>query len=323
MLTFFRLIRWKNILVIAATMFAMKYAIIIPVYDYYGITPGLSDFGFIMLTLSSMFIMAGGNIINDYFDRKTDLINRPDEVLVGFKVSRRQAIFMHTAFTLLGVIGGFITAYIAGKFLIGLYFLLISFLIWAYSSNLKRKTLPGNLTLAFLTALIPLNVGITEYYALESSLSEWNIESIRAIKLAFQTIIGFSVFSFLFNLIRELIKDCHDFRGDYKTGIKSVPILIGRIKTNIVISIIAILSALSLAFVYEVYLKRLIFFQNEIYSRIYLYAFIILPVIYLSIRIIPGIQLSKYKHLDNLTKIIMILGLLFSIIFSFAIYGKI
>ncbi len=321
--TFLKLIRWKSIIAIAATMFAMKYAIIIPVYNYYGISPGLSSTGFFFLLMTSMLIMAGGNIINDYFDRKTDLINRPNKVLVGFKVTRRQAIFMHTTFTFLGVVCGFITAIIAGKIIIGLYFLFISFLIWAYSSNLKKHALAANFTIAFLTALIPLSVAITEYFALESSLSEWSLENARAIKLVFQTIIGFSVFSFLFNLIRELIKDCYDFRGDFKTGIKSVPILIGRKRTNYLISFLSLISLILLVFVWEGYLAKLSFFENNMISQIYIYIFIVLPIFYLSIRSLFGTKLKKYKHINNFTKIIIISGLIFSIIFSFAIYGKI
>lgn len=304
-------------------MFAMKYAIIVPVYKYYNVDVGLSETGFLILTFSCMLIMAGGNIINDYFDRKTDTINRPNRVLVGFDVSRRQAIFMHTAFSFLGVIGGFITAYICGKPLFGFYFLFVSTLIWTYSYKLKKHAFAGNITLALLTALIPFNVAITEYFALETSIPAWTIDNIRAVKLSFQTIIGISIFAFLFNLIRELIKDCRDFRGDFKTGIKSVPILIGRRRTNQLISFLSILSATGLIFVWEMYMAKLSFFTDSVISIIYIYCFIVLPVLYLAVRAIPGITLSKYRHINNITKIIMILGLFFSIIFSFAIYGKI
>ncbi len=323
MIAFLKLIRWKNILVVALTMFAMKYAIIIPIYFYYNVHIGLSDIGFIVLCLSCMFIMAGGNIINDYFDRKTDVINRPNRAIVGFDISRRKAIFLHSAFTTLGIIGGFIMAFITKKLIVGFYFLFVSSLIWYYSSNIKKKAIIGNITFALLTALIPLNVGLLEYFALENSIPVWSINSIRAIKLSLQTIIGFSIFTFLFILIKELIKDCYDFRGDFKTGIKSVPIQIGRNKTNFIISILSILSAFTLIFVWKAYLLKLHFFQNCTICTIYVYCFIVLPIIYLAIRAIPGTSLAKYRHINNTTKIIIILGLFFSIIFSFAIYDKI
>ncbi|MDD2387634.1 MAG: geranylgeranylglycerol-phosphate geranylgeranyltransferase [Bacteroidales bacterium] len=321
--TFLKLIRWKSILVATLVMFLMKYAIIIPVYRYYDVVPGLSDTGFFFLIMASMFILAGGNVINDYFDRKTDTINRPEKVLVGFTVNRRKAIFLHSAFTFLGVVFGVITAWFTGKIIVGLYFFFISLLIWIYSYNLKKKALAANITLSFLVALIPLTVGITEYYALEKSLSEWDINTARAIKMAFQTIIGFSIFTFLINLMRELIKDCQDFIGDYKTGIKSVPIVIGKKNTNFLISIISMLSIVYLVLMWEAYLSKLVFFQGDMIARIYIYCVLIAPLLVLSIRSVWGNKIIKYRRLNILTKFIMFFGVLFSIIFSFAIYGKI
>ena len=321
--TFLKLIRWKSILVATLVMFLMKYAIIIPVYRYYDVVPGLSDTGFFFLIMASMFILAGGNVINDYFDRKTDTINRPEKVLVGFTVNRRKAIFLHSAFTFLGVVFGVITAWFTGKIIVGLYFFFISLLIWIYSYNLKKKALAANITLSFLVALIPLTVGITEYYALEKSLSERDINTARAIKMAFQTIIGFSIFMFLINLMRELIKDCQDFIGDYKTGIKSVPIVIGKKNTNFLISIISMLSIVYLVLMWEAYLSKLVFFQGDMIARIYIYCVLIAPLLVLSIRSVWGNKIIKYRRLNILTKFIMFFGVLFSIIFSFAIYGKI
>ena len=323
MKAFLNLIRWKNILLVAATMFAMKYAIIIPIYKFFDIALGLSDIGFYLLVFSAMLTLAAGNIINDYFDRKTDMINRPKKVIVGFKIKRRQAIFMHSAFSLLGVISGFIVSFIIGKPLFGLLFIFISVLLWTYSSTLKKKVVIGNLTVALLTALIPLLVGISEYYAFERSIPEWTINNIRAIKISFQTIIGFSIFAFLFNFIQELIKDCKDYRGDKKTGIKTIPVSIGLKKSNYIISFLSLITIVTILVIWHAYLEKLSFFDNENISIMYLYALIILPSSYLFIRSLFGISRKKYTHLHQTVKFIMIFGMLFSIIFSFAVYDKI
>ena len=45
---------------------------------------------FILLTGSIMMLAAAGYIINDYFDQKIDLINRPDQVVVGIHLRRRR-----------------------------------------------------------------------------------------------------------------------------------------------------------------------------------------------------------------------------------------
>ncbi|MDD3740499.1 MAG: UbiA family prenyltransferase, partial [Bacteroidales bacterium] len=158
MIAFFKLIRWKNVLLVAITMFAMKYAVIAPIYNIYEVQFGLSELGFMFLVLAAMFLMAGGNVINDYFDRKTDMINRPKRVLVGFSVKRRQVLFTHTVLNILGVLCGFVVAYIIGKIWLGVFFIFVSLLLWTYSSELKRKVFIGNFVVALLTGFIPFLV---------------------------------------------------------------------------------------------------------------------------------------------------------------------
>lgn len=323
MKTFLSLIRWKNILLVAATMFAMKYAVIIPVYKFFDVSVGLSDLGFYFLVCSAMLIMAAGNIINDYFDRKSDFINRPRKVIVGFRVKRRQAIFMHSAFSVIGCAAGFVTSFIVGKPALGFFFILITFLLWLYSSSFKKKAFLSNFIVALLTACIPFIVGVTEYFAFEQSISEWNIENLRPIKTSFQIIIGFSIFAFFYNFIIETIKDCSGYKGDLATGTKSIPVKIGLKKTNYIISIISFIAIVLILIIWHTYIAKLSFFQDDKLSQLYLYCFVVLPGIFLSIRSLFGTKRKKYKFLLRTTKFIMIFGMLFSIIFSFAVYDKI
>ena len=85
--SFFRLIRWKNLLIIAITMVLMRYAIIDTLIGNIKVSlHGQGNniplslqfplFDFIVLVFSTVCIAAGGYIINDYFDIKTDLINK-------------------------------------------------------------------------------------------------------------------------------------------------------------------------------------------------------------------------------------------------------
>jgi 4-hydroxybenzoate polyprenyltransferase len=320
---FFKLIRWKNILVVSLTMFAMKYAIIEPVYTFYGLEIGLSKLGFMFLVAAAMFLMAGGNVINDYFDRKADMINRPKKVLVGFQIKRRKVIFLHFMLNIFGVICGFIAAWFTGKIWLGFFFVIIAALLWSYSSKLKKRLLAGNLIVAFLTAVIPFIVGLTEYYAFERSIPEWTINSVHAIKISIQTIIGFSIFSFLFNFILEIIKDCADYDGDIETEVKSIPIVFGKKKTNIIISFLSFLSIGLILIVWHGYFSHLLFFDHEIISNFYIYSMIIFPIAIIAFSSLWGIKKKKYSILANLTKFVMVTGVLFSIIFSFAVYGSI
>jgi 4-hydroxybenzoate polyprenyltransferase len=322
MIAFFKLIRWKNILIVAITMFAMKYAVIEPIYKIYDVEFGLSNLGFMFLVAAAMFLMAGGNVINDYFDRKTDMINRPKSVLVGFSVKRRQVLFTHTVLNIIGVLCGFVVAYITGKTWLGFFFIFVSLLLWTYSAELKRKVFIGNFVVALLTGFIPFLVAVTEYYAFERSIPVWSMDSIHAVKLSFQTICGFAVFAFLFNLIREIIKDCEDFDGDIATGVKSIPVVFGKKKANYLISALSFLSVALIMFIWHAYFSKLLFFKNDIFCVFYIYSMIVFPGLIIAVSSLWGTSKAKYVNLSRLSKFIMVMGVLFSVVFSVVVYGS-
>ena len=143
--SFFRLIRWKNLLIIAITMVLMRYAIIdtlignikVSLHGQGNNIPlslqfPLSDF--IVLVFSTVCIAAGGYIINDYFDIKTDLINK-GKVIVGTSISRQRAMMWHSIFNILGVAGGVYVSARSGYMWFGVIFLLISGLLYFYSAS--------------------------------------------------------------------------------------------------------------------------------------------------------------------------------------------
>ena len=108
----------------------------------------LNDINLFLLSLSTVFIAAGGYIINDYYDVKIDYINKPHRVVIGKSITRRYAILFHIALSFAGIVLGFYLSWrIAGVNMLSV------FLLWLYSNNLKRLPFVGNLTVAFLTGL--------------------------------------------------------------------------------------------------------------------------------------------------------------------------
>ncbi len=61
LLSILKLVRFKNLLLIAITQFLIKYAL----FEPFGIAITLSDLGFFLLCFSTVCIAAAGNIIND------------------------------------------------------------------------------------------------------------------------------------------------------------------------------------------------------------------------------------------------------------------
>lgn len=167
MKTFLKLVRWPNLLIAAFTMILMRYAVIEPVISK--ITVSLSGnpdelvplslklpwYDFLILIIATVSIMAGGYVINDYFDIRADLINR-GEVIVGTRIPRRKALLWHNILNFIGVSCGFYISWRAGYFWMGILFLIVSGLLYFYSASYKRQFLVGNLVVAALIAMLLL-----------------------------------------------------------------------------------------------------------------------------------------------------------------------
>ena len=113
-------------------------------------------FDYSLLIFSTIIIAAAGNVINDYFDIKSDLINKPEKVILSKHVKPRWAILWHW---ILNAIAFIISIYLSVKYstLLFVFVHLLSInLLWFYSVQLKRKFIISNLIIAFLTALVPL-----------------------------------------------------------------------------------------------------------------------------------------------------------------------
>ena len=146
---FLKLIRWPNLLIVALTMILMRYAVIEPVISKITVVlnSGTGEaislslkfpwYDFVILVIATLLITAGGYVINDYFDIKTDLINR-GEVIVGTKIPRRQAMKWHNILNIAGVAAGFYISWKAGYFWMGILFLIVSGLLYFYSASYKR-----------------------------------------------------------------------------------------------------------------------------------------------------------------------------------------
>ncbi len=158
---------------------------------------------FILFILSTGMIGAAGYIINDYFDQKIDMVNRPNSVVVGTTLRRRLALFAHVVLTISGIGIGFMIDPI-----IGAVHIFSAGALWTYSAVLKRWILLGTLTISFLTSLTLLLVMI---YFKEFSL----------------LVVAYAMFGCVTIFIRESIKDIISAKGEGQFGYQSVPIVWG------------------------------------------------------------------------------------------------
>lgn len=88
-----RITRFWNLLIIVLAQYFTAYFLLSPAT--------LIDINLFFLSLSTVMIAAAGYIINDYYDVKIDLINKPNEVVIGKTLARRYALFFIALFLLL------------------------------------------------------------------------------------------------------------------------------------------------------------------------------------------------------------------------------
>jgi 4-hydroxybenzoate polyprenyltransferase len=312
---FLRLIRWQNLLIVILTMIMMRYFVIGPLLSRIEVTlinnsgevvPMALQFpwyDFLVLVAATVFITAGGYVINDYFDIKTDLINR-GSVIVGTRIPRRQAMMWHNIFNILGVAAGFYISWKAGYFWMGMLFLLVSGLLYFYSASYKRQFLVGNIIVASLTAMVPLLVILYEWPALYRFYSVNTTEPPPLIFL-FYWVGGFALFAFITTMIREIIKDIEDFEGDKAYGRNTVPVVIGILGSKIV-AVSLIIITLSLLYL------TWHFFINDTITLIYISAVIVLPLIFVIYLIAIGRSKKQIHTASNLMKLIMLAGIFYS-----------
>ncbi|MBT8243857.1 MAG: geranylgeranylglycerol-phosphate geranylgeranyltransferase [Winogradskyella sp.] len=300
-----KLIRWKNLLLIVLTQALIKYALLEPLKEDYGFRTALSTMDFIILVLATVFIAAAGYIINDIEDVTADKINKPESVIVGRHISEKTATNLFIALNFIGVILGFLISRAIGKPSFFIIFVLASALLYIYSTYLKSITLVGNIIVAGLVSLSILLVGV---FDLVPAVTRANQSS----QLFFLDLIkDYAIFAFMLNLLREIIKDIEDIDGDYKMGIKSLPIVLGRQRAT---KLAFILSLIPLGVI-------IIYLSNNLYKQPiamgYVLLLIIAPLIYTCIKLFSAELNRDYKMISNILKLVMLTGILSLLLFQF------
>jgi 4-hydroxybenzoate polyprenyltransferase len=221
-------------------------------------------------------IAAGGYIINDYYDVKIDLINKPERVVIGRDVARRYALLFHSLLSMSGTALGFLL-----NWKIGVINFFSAFLLWWYSNDLKRQPFIGNFVVALLTGLSIFMVNILYH-----------------VNLPLVTIYG--LFAFAMTLVREIVKDAEDLKGDNTFGCKTLPIIWGFRKTKI------FLYCLLMIFFITVIEINLLYTQLPMY---YFFTFLFVPLVLLVVWLVRADTTKDFHRVSQWCKVILLLGI--------------
>ncbi|MDN5212620.1 geranylgeranylglycerol-phosphate geranylgeranyltransferase [Fulvivirgaceae bacterium BMA12] len=277
---FFKLIRFPNLAIIALTQYFTAIFLIHAGHQWASV---LADYKLLAISISTILIAAAGYIINDYYDVKIDFVNKPERVVVDKLLKRRVVMAAHSVLNFTGIaVGFFLTLKIV------LINFLSALLLWLYSNHLKRLPFVGNLAVAFLTGVALMVVVI--YYQKNVFL-----------------VLVYAIFAFSITLIREIIKDIEDVKGDTVFGCKTLPVIWGIRKTKM---IIYLLSAVFTALLF--YLASVL--NNP--TLIIFFTVLIIPLSYFVYRLVIADTKKDFSYLSTYCKILMLSGILSMAFFS-------
>lgn len=322
---FLKLIRWPNLLIIAFTQYAIRWGVLYPVIFYinkilhqvfpFVVGPinlhlQLSEVEFFLVVLSTVFIAAAGYIINDYFDVKLDRINKPTEVVIGTKISRRAAILWHWILNALALGIALYLGYLANVWkLVGLIYFICASGLWFYSTTFKKQFIIGNLLVALFTALVPIVVGVFEIPLLIKKYGWLFAQTHVDISFMQKAVFAFAFFAFITTLIREIIKDIQDMEGDAAYGCETLPIKWGIAKSKLIIYGLLVITMSCIG-----YLMNSQFIAKAYSSFYYLLFAIQIPFLLLGISLFKSKIPKDFSIPSLLTKVIMLLGILYTVI---------
>jgi 4-hydroxybenzoate polyprenyltransferase len=219
--------------------------------------------------------IASGYIINNFYDSKKDLINRPNKSMLDRLVSQKTKL--HVYFSL-----NFFVAFLAVivSWRAFLYFSVYIFLIWYYSHRIKKHPIIGNLTAALL-AILPF-FAILLYY-----------------KNVYEVVFGHAAFLFLLLLIREMIKDLENIKGDLVNDYKTIPIIYGEVISKKIITFLTISTIIPVYVLIEIF--------DVGYMDIYFYSCLIILIFFL-LRLWKSDTKEQYVLLHNVLKFLIVAG---------------
>ncbi len=307
MYAYLKLIRYPNLIIVVLTQYLMRWGIIEPMLEVNQFDLQLDSFHFFLLVLSTVCITAAGYVINDYFDTHTDLLNRPREVVVGTKIHRRFAMIFHVVLNVIGVGLGFYLSFHIGIPYLGLIFLLVSGVLWFYSTTYKRQFLMGNLIVAVLTALVPLMVVVFEIPLLNVEYKEVLLKHEMNFMYLFHWVLGFAFFAFMMNLMREIIKDIEDYEGDRVYGRKSLPVVLGVKASKNIVNTLILITIAGLNYMYFSHLE-------DTLTLIYFSLFLYIPFIFLIAKNVKATGRVDFEYIGNVLKVIMLFGVLYALV---------
>lgn len=287
---YFKIIRPLNIIITGISTF---FAYVISTGDGFSY---LNYLDLILIILATTATASAGNVINDIIDVNIDKINKPNRPIPIGDVTIKSASFYYLFLIALALITSYKLGEISYRAVV-----LVNIILFFYAAVLKSKPFWGNFTVAFIS-------GYLFYFA---SLTTENSTAILPLAIS----------AFLFHLIREIIKDLADTKGDKLNNANTLAIYWGEKKTVVLTRIFIVVLFVFLAFL-------IVFFNYSISFELIIIFFVFPVLVYIFLKLSENDILlnkskgqvergigfqekkDKYESLSKLMKYDMIFGIL-------------
>lgn len=295
----FRVLRFPNLLVVAATQALVYHRILLPAFAAEGITPVLTPWKLLELIIVTVLITASGYLINDIQDIKTDAINRPDTNPVE-RLGAQRVTWFYMGSVLVGFLISQLLAYRLDERSLLFIFPVAVGMLSIYSIGLKRIPALGNLMVALYCAGVPGIILLAERKGVQQLLT-------TAPEVAGNVLFVcglFMVFAFFATLLRELVKDLQDLKGDRAVGRQTIPVMWGPKKARfagLALGMIVIAAMLT-----PVLLGRSAFLTVNMLACIGLLLF---SLVIMLVQILRGESPSDYRKISLELKLFLLGGL--------------
>lgn len=280
----FSVVRGYNIPIIVLAQYLAAIFILAPDRSALSI---LLDYRFFIVVFASAITIASGYIINSFYDSKKDLINRPNKTMLDRLVSQQTKLQVYFILNFIAVAASLLLSWRAG-----LFFATYIFMIWLYSHKRKKYAVFSNVIASFL-AIYPF-FGILLYYYFKLPLTEIENHSGDLF-----VIFAHASFLYMLLLVREMIKDLENIKGDLANGYATIPVLWGEKTSKSIISILLLLTGLPVYFLIDIF--------DVGYMDLYFYsAFGVM--IFIIYRLWQAENKVQFLLLHNLIKFLIVAG---------------
>lgn len=297
---FLKLVRFPNLIIVALTQFFLQAVVRQYIGSNSPIEVVLNNFQFAIFVLATLCVTAAGYVINDVYDTAIDAHNKPEhKQIVGRQITKRSATLLYFILIFLGSILSVEVASATHHF--DQLWLLPTFVfgLWLYAGYLKKSFLLGNLFVAIFCAAVAWIIFYAQNLNPDTRIY-LNPDASRKFIFIFS---GYSVLAFISTLLREIIKDAEDAKGDALFGAHTIPIVLGIKNTKIVcyaLAIIFVATIIYFGFIFQSSMLKITIWQTT-----NLFVFYLCHLIY------KANSPTDWHRVATFAKIVMLVGLIF------------